>query len=58
MDPRLARLLWENTINKLEAEFGSGVSDPFISGLVAMRAQNINYYSSLMENAPDDLILA
>lgn len=31
-----------------------GVSDPFISGLVAMRAQNINYYSSLMENAPDD----
>ena len=44
----------KNTINKLEAEFGSGVSDPFISGLVAMRAQNINYYSSLMENAPDD----
>lgn len=44
----------KNTINKLEAEFGSGVSDPFTSGLVAMRAQNINYYSSLMENAPKD----
>ena len=44
----------KDTINKLEAEFGSGVSDPFISGLVAMRAQNINYYSSLMENAPED----
>lgn len=43
-----------DTINRLEAEFGSGVSDPFISGTVAMRAQNINYYSSLMENAPDD----
>ncbi|OIL37129.1 ABC transporter substrate-binding protein [Oenococcus oeni] len=40
------------TINKLEADFGSGVSDPFISGLVAMRAQNINYYSSLLETAP------
>ncbi|EOS7870485.1 ABC transporter substrate-binding protein [Enterococcus hirae] len=44
----------KDTINKLEAEFGSGVSDPFISGLVAMHAQNINYYSSLMENAPED----
>lgn len=44
----------QDTINRLEAEFGSGVADPFISGLVAMRAQNINYYSSLMENAPDD----
>ncbi|MGG5359045.1 MULTISPECIES: ABC transporter substrate-binding protein [unclassified Enterococcus] len=43
-----------DTINRLEADFGSGVSDPFISGLVAMRAQNINYYSNLMENAPDD----
>lgn len=44
----------QDTINRLEAEFGSGVADPFISGLVAMRAQNINYYSSLTENAPDD----
>lgn len=44
----------QDTINRLEAEFGSGVADPFISGLVAMRAQNINYYSSLAENAPDD----
>ena len=44
----------QDTINRLEAEFGSGVADPFISGLVTMRAQNINYYSSLMENAPDD----
>ncbi len=33
-------LLWKNTINKLEAEFGSGVSDPFISGLVAMRPKH------------------
>lgn len=44
----------QDTINRLEAEFGSGVADPFISGLVAMRAQNINYYSSLAENATDD----
>ncbi|WP_429967976.1 ABC transporter substrate-binding protein [Enterococcus sp. AZ046] len=44
----------QDTINRLEAEFGSGVADPFISGLVAMRAQNINYYSSLAENASDD----
>ena len=44
----------QDTINRLEAEFGSGVADPFISGLVAMRAHNINYYSSLAENAPDD----
>lgn len=44
----------QDTINRLEAEFGSGVADPFISGLMAMRAQNINYYSSLAENAPDD----
>lgn len=44
----------QDTINRLEAEFGSGVADPFVSGLVAMRAQNINYYSSLAENAPDD----
>lgn len=44
----------QDTINRLEAEFGSGVADPFISGLLAMRAQNINYYSSLAENAPDD----
>ena len=44
----------QDTINRLEAEFGSGVADPFISGLVAMRAQNINYYSSMAENGPDD----
>lgn len=44
----------QDTINRLEAEFGSGVSDPFISGTLAMRAQNINYYSSLMDNAPED----
>nr|WP_256864694.1 ABC transporter substrate-binding protein [Marinilactibacillus piezotolerans] len=43
-----------DTINQYEAEFGSGVSDPFISGLVAMRGQNINYYTNLLENAPDD----
>lgn len=44
----------KDTINRLEADFGSGVSDPFLSGTVAMRAQNINYYSNLMENAPED----
>ncbi|WP_208559980.1 ABC transporter substrate-binding protein [Marinilactibacillus kalidii] len=43
-----------DTINQYEAEFGSGVSDPFISGLVSMRGQNINYYTNLVENAPDD----
>jgi len=41
-------------INAREAEFGSGVSDPFVSGLVAMRGQNINYYTELLENAPED----
>ncbi|WP_146923168.1 ABC transporter substrate-binding protein [Alkalibacterium kapii] len=44
-----------DTINQYEAEFGSGVADPFISGLVAMRGQNLNYYVNLQENAPDDL---
>lgn len=44
----------KDTINRLEAEFGSGVSDPFLSGTVAMRAQNLNYYTSLKENAPED----
>ncbi|MER2063119.1 MAG: ABC transporter substrate-binding protein [Alkalibacterium sp.] len=44
-----------NTINQYEAEFGSGVADPFISGLVAMRGQNLNYYTNLRENAPEDL---
>ncbi|MER2173721.1 MAG: ABC transporter substrate-binding protein [Carnobacterium sp.] len=44
----------EDTINTYEAEFGSGVSDPFVSGLVGIRAQNINYYTELLENAPDD----
>ncbi|MBM6614253.1 ABC transporter substrate-binding protein [Desemzia sp. RIT804] len=43
-----------NTINSYEAEFGSGVADPFISGLVSIRAQNINYYTNLLENAPED----
>lgn len=43
-----------NTIQNYEAEFGSGVSDPFVSGLLAMRGQNINYYVSLLENAPED----
>lgn len=41
------------TITQYEAEFGSGVADPFISGLVAMRGQNINYYANLVENAPE-----
>ncbi|GEK89476.1 multiple sugar transport system substrate-binding protein [Alkalibacterium putridalgicola] len=44
-----------DTINQFEAEFGSGVADPFISGLVAMRGQNLNYYTNLRENAPEDL---
>jgi len=44
-----------DTINQYEAEFGSGVADPFISGLVAMRGQNLNYYTNLRENAPEDL---
>lgn len=44
----------ETNINAYEAEFGSGVTDPFISGLLAMRGQNINYYTDLRENAPDD----
>lgn len=44
----------EDTINAYEAEFGSGLADPFVSGLVAMRGQNINYYTELRENAPDD----
>ena len=41
-------------IQNQEAEFGSGVADPFISGKVAMRGQNINYYANLKENAPED----
>lgn len=44
----------ESNINAYEAEFGSGVTDPFLSGLIAMRGQNINYYTDLRENAPDD----
>ncbi len=43
-----------DNINAYEAEFGSGVTDPFISGLIAMRGQNINYYTNLRENAPED----
>lgn len=42
------------TINSYQAEFGSGVADPFVSGLVGIRAQNINYYTDLLENAPED----
>jgi len=41
-------------INAREAEFGSGVSDPFASGQVAIRGQNINYYKELRENAPEN----
>lgn len=44
----------KDTINKMEAEFGDGMSDPFISGRVAMIAQNINYYTKLNESAPED----
>jgi len=44
----------KDTINKMEAEFGDGVSDPFISGKVAMIGQNINYYTQLNESAPKD----
>lgn len=44
----------EEVINNYEAEFGSGVADPFLSGLVAMRADNINYFTNIKENAPDD----
>lgn len=43
-----------DTINQYEAEFGQGVADPFVSGLVSMRGQNINYYTNLRENAPED----
>lgn len=43
-----------DTINRYEAEFGQGIADPFISGLVGMRGQNINYYLSLRDNAPED----
>ncbi len=42
------------TIEHYEAEFGSGVSDPFLSGLVAMRSDNINYFTNINESAPDD----
>ncbi|SHE39142.1 multiple sugar transport system substrate-binding protein [Atopostipes suicloacalis DSM 15692] len=44
----------QDTINSYEAEFDSGLADPFISGLIAMRGQNINYYTDLRENAPED----
>lgn len=43
-----------DNINAHQAEFGSGVSDPFLSELIAIRGQNINYYNELRENAPDD----
>lgn len=43
-----------DNINAYEAEFGSGVTDPFLSGLIAIRGQNINYYTDLRENAPED----
>lgn len=45
----------QDNINRYEAEFGQGVADPFISGLLSMRGQNINYYLSLRDNAPEDL---
>lgn len=44
----------KETIEHYEAEFGSGVSDPFLSGLVAMRSDNINYFTNINESAPDD----
>ncbi|MCF1684114.1 ABC transporter substrate-binding protein [Tetragenococcus halophilus] len=44
----------KDTINQMEAEFGDGVSDPFISGKVGMIGQNINYYTKLRETAPAD----
>lgn len=47
-----------DTIQNHEAEFGSGVADPFVSGLVAMRGQNINYYVNLLENAPEEFNFA
>lgn len=43
------------TINKMEAEFDDGVSDPFISGKIAMIGQNINYYTKLKESGGKDL---
>lgn len=44
----------QDNINAYEAEFGSGVTDPFLSELIAIRGQNINYYTNLRENAPED----
>ncbi|MBG9986344.1 ABC transporter substrate-binding protein [Facklamia sp. DSM 111018] len=44
----------KDTINNMEADFGDGMSDPFISEKIAMYANNINYYTSLKENAPED----
>lgn len=43
-----------DNLNAHQAEFGSGVADPFLSGLLAIRGQNINYYTDLKENAPED----
>ncbi|MCM3762875.1 ABC transporter substrate-binding protein [Alkalihalobacillus oceani] len=40
-----------DTIERYQAEFGSGIADPFVSGLVAMRGQNINNFTSLKEHA-------
>jgi multiple sugar transport system substrate-binding protein len=62
-EPKVAALEWilewqdyygQDNINAYQAEFGSGVSDPFLSELIAMRGQNINYYTDLRENAPED----
>lgn len=41
--------LGKDTVNAYEAEFGAGVADPFVSELVAMRGQNINYFVELKE---------
>lgn len=45
---------WQNhigksTVESYEAEFGAGIADPFVSELVAMRGQNINYFVELQQ---------
>ncbi|MEG0443433.1 MAG: extracellular solute-binding protein, partial [Carnobacterium sp.] len=39
----------KSTVESYEAEFGAGIADPFVSGLVAMRGQNINYFVELQQ---------
>ncbi|WP_313468001.1 extracellular solute-binding protein, partial [Carnobacterium sp.] len=39
----------KSTVDSYEAEFGAGIADPFVSELVAMRGQNINYLVELNE---------